>query len=668
VRTISKETSKLSDAYRDRRPPAVMRLRTLHRALRKMPLTTLAREAGWRGIRFIRKCSFGFANNHSSRKVCFYPIGYYRRRTELLSEAARAAIVSYAEAVLRGEFPLMGYGSPKLGDKPDWHCDWVSGQRWPLQKAGQIKVVRHDGSDVKAPWELSRLQFAPVVAKAFVLTGDERYRKKLQSLLTDWLVHNPVGMGVNWTIAMEAALRGISLCLTMELLWPFTDEEQPWLDQMTKSLWWHLRFVESHSEFSFLPRSNHYLSNIVGLTTMSAYLQGQGMSRRVKKYARSVQRETLSQTYPDGGDYEASTGYHVLVAQMLLHSSAVQRQCGLPPDRDLESRLALMFEWITALADDAYKLPLLGDCDNGRVELLFDDIAQATKSAGERHSLCVGSLCGAASHLLQLPLGGNEEDAAWFGFSTASGIKQIKPKSVVLMADSGIAVLRAGRASAIFSAMPNGLRGRGSHTHCDKLSVVLRLGHDEVFSDSGSQGYTRSAQLRNLDRSTRAHTTLMVDEAEQNTLGLDPGSIFECGNEAAVSRISILDRSRLTARASHHGYARLGIQHRRTIELDQFSLQIEDEVTGEGEHEMDLRYVLGPEWTVSEIMCGETAGCVIVGPQRLTLQCRAEGKLMLSVLPARISREYAASLPASCIQIHTTARLPVTLQTRVQWD
>ena len=172
----------------------------------------------------------------------------------------------------------MGYGSPKLGTSPDWQCDWVSGKSWSLKKSREIRIVRHDGSDVKAPWELSRLQWSPVVAKAYVLTGDRRYRETLRSLLTDWIVRNPVGKGVNWTVAMEAALRGISLCLTMDLLWPFSEDEKPWLDQMTASLWQHLRFIEAHSEFSFLLRSNHYLSNIVGLTTLSAYLDGPGMS------------------------------------------------------------------------------------------------------------------------------------------------------------------------------------------------------------------------------------------------------------------------------------------------------------------------------------------------------------------------------------------------------
>ena len=52
------------------------------------------------------------------------------------------------------------------------------------------------------------------------------------------------------------------------------------------------------------------------------------MGRRLGKYARAVQREILLQTYADGGDYEASTGYHVLVAQMFLHSFVVQQRTG----------------------------------------------------------------------------------------------------------------------------------------------------------------------------------------------------------------------------------------------------------------------------------------------------------------------------------------------------
>jgi Heparinase II/III-like protein/Heparinase II/III N-terminus len=626
-----------------------VKLRAITNALRSEPLPILAAEALRRSFQTIRRSTFNRGGHGGACPVRFQPIGYYQLQSQLASENDRAATLAYAEAILRGEYPLIGYGSPYLGTKPDWQLDWVSGKSWPFKDSRKIHLVRQDGSDVKVPWELSRLQWSPVVAKAYVLTGESRYREALRSVLTDWIERNPLGKGVNWTIAMEAALRGISLCLTMEVLWPFTDEETPWLDQMTASLWEHVRFVEAHSEFSFLVRSNHYLSNIVGLTTLSAYLHGPGMQARFQKYARSVQREMLLQTYADGGDCEASTGYHVLVAQMFLHSLAVQQRKGGAIVPEFEARLRRMFDWIVCLADDACKLPHLGDCDNGRVELLPDDVAQSSLPAAERDSLHIGSLCGLASHLLQWPLGDQ--------------------KAISLMPDSGIAVFRSGEASVVFCAMPNGLNGKGSHTHCDKLSIGLRLGPDEVFCDSGSRCYTRSAALRNVDRSTKVHNTLMVDEAEQNLLSADPSSLFRSGNDALVSLIEILESGELGARASHRGYSRLGVEHQRTVQLMERSLLVLDEVSGTNEHLLDLHYVLGPEWRVSsEMMEGETVSCIIVGPRRLTLQCEAPHRLTLTVMPAEISREYGAALPATCIRIRATAWLPARVQTRVRWD
>jgi hypothetical protein len=215
--------------------------------------------------------------------------------------------------------------------------------------------------------------------------------------------------------------------------------------------------------------------------------------------------------------------------------------------------------------------------------------------------------------------------------------------------------------------MPNGLQGKGSHTHCDKLSFVFRLGADEVFCDSGSRCYTRSAELRNQDRSTRAHNTLMIDGADQNSLSNDPRLLFQCGNEAAVSPISS-DGDRIV-RAAHQGYSRMGIDHQRTVQLDEDEMLITDQLQGSGDHLLDLQFVLGPAWSASsEMMSGTTVRCVITGPQRLTLQCESQTSLTLSLTSAEISREYGAALTGSRIQIQTTACLPAKVQTRVQWN
>ena len=43
--------------------------------------------------------------------------------------------------------------------------------------------------------------------------------------------------------------------------------------------------------------------------------------------------------------------------------------------------------------------------------------------------------------------------------------------------------------------MPNGCRGKGSHTHNDKLSFILRVNGEELFGDSGTGVYTRYGSM-----------------------------------------------------------------------------------------------------------------------------------------------------------------------------
>ena len=133
----------------------------------------------------------------------------------------------------------------------------------------------------------------------------------------------------------------------------------------------------------------------------------------------------------------------------------------------------------------------------------------------------------------------------WVGISSlrmgpGSGMRSARSR---LCPNRGL-LCSAQAASVVFCAMPNGLGGKGSHTHCDKLSIIFRLGGDEVFCDSGSRCYTRSAELRNLDRSTMAHNTLAIDGADQNTLG--DRSFFD----PATKRRSLLSPSRGGGRAS----------------------------------------------------------------------------------------------------------------------
>ncbi len=256
-------------------------LNVLHR---ESPLI-VAQEALWRSRRRWRQIQFKSRIESASCPVVYRPVRYYQPSPSGMDQRSREVILRAADVVCGGGFPWFAYPPAQLGFPPSWNLDFVSGISWPDAPAETLQVVRHDGSDVKVPWDLSRLQFLPVMGKAWRLSGNERYRIAACELLSDWIGKNPTGTGVNWAIAMEAALRSISMCLFLSLLAPEPGEhDTAWWREVATSLWQHLLFIEAHNEFSYFCRGNHYLSNLIGLFCLSSFLDGPGMEKRRRSY------------------------------------------------------------------------------------------------------------------------------------------------------------------------------------------------------------------------------------------------------------------------------------------------------------------------------------------------------------------------------------------------
>jgi hypothetical protein len=639
--------------------------------LRREGPATIAREAIWRTTKPWRLARFRATVEGNCCPVRYRPVGYYRRTVEQFSDSAGAALLRYADAVCNGEFPFYFTGPVKLGFPPQWNLDFVSGMTWPQEPSERLIAVRHDGSDVKTPWELSRLQFLPVLGKAWRLTRNERYRRAAMELTADWIEKNPVGVGVNWTIAMEAALRSLSMCLLFELLWPIREDEQALLEDVTRSLWQHLLFIEAHSEFSHLVRSNHYLSNIVGLLGLTTFLEGPGMDARQRRYARFVQQEILYQTYEDGGSYEASLGYHVLVTQMFASALLLMKASHLDLAPVFCERLRLMFGLMARLHDSHGRLPHVGDCDDGRVELLSDDLEQMYLPGPMRNSLVVSGLLGIGELLLGLPRASRWDDASWYGsFHQPPSAEEPQPRdNPTLFRASGIARLCRGEVDLLFFAMPNGIGGRGSHTHNDKLSILVRLNKHELLCDSGTACYTRDARIRNLFRSTEAHNCASVDGQEQNRIPASKTQLFWIGNEAQVSEIqSRREGAAWSLFASHCGYRDQEVVHARTARLtEEGTIWIEDEFTGHEEHALEIFFHFPPPWRVANWeKNGDAIRCTVIGPVRVSFLWTGPTTMKVQEEPWRISRVYGTTFDSLRIRVCARAILPVRVTTRIR--
>jgi hypothetical protein len=144
---------------------------------------------------------------------------------------------------------------------------------------------------------------------------------------------------------------------------------------------------------------------------------------------------------------------------------------------------------------------------------------------------------------------------------------------------------------------PLGFLATAAHGHADALSIELRAGGVDIFSDPGTYCYHDEGGWRAYFRSTRAHNTLEIDAVDQCRSGgpflwlHHPRSILE--------RVSGLDAG-TTAEwaASHDGYGRLlpPATHRREVHFDRRArrLEIVDRLFGTGRHQARLSFHLGP--------------------------------------------------------------------------
>jgi len=615
-------------------------------ALQKYSIRLLARESFWRYQRNKKQ--------HSLRSDLAKQKNQYQYTNLVINEddlwgVDREDVILLAKGLCTGVFPLLSYGNLNLGALPDWQTDFISGYKWTLGPSSQLECMPGQGADIKAVWELSRLQFLPLLAAAHRRTQSESYRDRARQILSDWIEKNPVGHGPNWTVAMEAALRAISICLTLDLLCPFAADESLWVKQVEVSLNEHLLFIHAYNEFSHLHVSNHYLSNVIGMFVLLEHLEGPGIEFERELWCKSVFQQMEQQTLEDGFHYEASTGYHYFVTQLYDLAVKIMNKKYIQPSTAFLSQLEKMQQIIKLLGSQEggyIVIPQIGDCDDGRVYFASADLQQmAHVPIPQRNSLRMIT-------------------------SAAAGTKSIRQSSIQCFPDTGLAVLQSENCKAVFCAIANGIQGEGSHTHNDKLSILLRIHGYELFCDPGTAQYSRDPDMRNCFRGTSAHNTVRIANAEQNQIDHKPQRIFQLGNDAHVTKIiSTTEKGAVIASASHTGYKYIGAIHHRRIELSIGRFTVLDEISGVVPRAVELFFHLPEIWN-TEINAkeGKAISITIDGPFKVEMDIYADVGLSVKTESCGISYLYGTIQKGTRIIVSAQACLPVSLKTEVRWN
>lgn len=215
----------------------------------------------------------------------------------------------------------------------DWQLDFKSGYRWSENTwSRDIRYGDTPGADVKVPWELARMQHLPQLAMAEGFPA-ERIAIEFRNQVLDFMATNPPRFGVNWVCTMDVAIRAANITLAYDLLRSRgVSFDAAFMALLRRSLQEHGKHIIEHLEWSPSLRSNHYLANLAGLLFIAAYMPVTWHTSAWLALAiQELGREWLLQFGADGGNFEGSTAYHRLSAEILVYAAALAE--GLPEEK-----------------------------------------------------------------------------------------------------------------------------------------------------------------------------------------------------------------------------------------------------------------------------------------------------------------------------------------------
>ena len=271
---------------------------------------------------------------------------------------------------------------------------------------------------------------------------------------------------------------------------------------------------------------NHLLENGFGLLFGAYYFQDEKIYKKAKKILVSELKE---QILDDGGHYELSPMYHQIILLRVLdcyNLVIVNTWRNHELKGLLKQSAKKMLGWLQNIS-----------WSNGELPMLNDSAPEITAASNKLYKYA-RTLSIQASDL-QLK---------------DSGYRKLISKYFEVLIDVG-------------QIAPSYQPG---HSHADSLQFVLNFKGLPIIVDTGISTYEKN-ERRQLERSTAAHNTVVLNKTNSSNVW----SGFRVAERAAVI---IEEEQKNFIKASHNGYRKKGLTHRRACRLKKNDFIIHDEV------------------------------------------------------------------------------------------
>lgn len=391
-------------------------------------------------------------------------------------------------------------------------------------------------------WQLSRHPEWAVLGQRYRETGDERYAAGFVRLFLSWVrqavvpedapgsatrcwrtIEAGIRMGGPWQWALHSFYRSPH----------FTDDV---LVDWYKSVWehgWRLRhFHRTH---------NWFIMEMNGLAQIALLYPQFRAAPEWREYAfAGLVRELQTQVYPDGLQFELSTGYHQVVINNYQWLIDVYSAYDEPVPDAFDAGLEPMHAANVRLMMPDGRLPDLNDGG-------WHEVAPLMRAAAERYP--------------------ERADFRWAATRGREG--QPPAETSLAFPYAGYYVMRTGwEPDAVWALFDGGPFGF-AHQHEDKLNLLLHAYGRRLLTEAGNYAYDDS-EMRRYVLSTRGHNTIRVDGHDQHRrLRFDPSATRLDQPSGALWRTT--DRFDTAEATYDEGYgptaAPIAAHHRRVIFL-----------------------------------------------------------------------------------------------------
>lgn len=542
---------------------------------------------------------------------------------ESLYEIEDNEILNKADSILQHNFDILGM-KMCFKDKIHWNVDIKTNFQWKNLFYKDIKTVEFkNNSDVKVPWELSRFQHTYILVKAYEISNNKVYIKECENQILDWIKQNPYKGSVNWTCAMEVAIRACNWIVVIKYMDELDVLNENLKKKINISLYLHGEFIYNNLEKNILDSNNHYIADLIGLIWISLYFNNcsyKEIKNKSKKWLgfalEELDREIANQVFEEGVNYEISIPYHCLVTEMIAFTEVVLNANNKKYNNDIVVKLEQMISFIKLVTKKNNNIPLIGDMDSGRF------IFFTSYNINDKRNFV---------HLIK-----------YYNFKYNKNNNDDAKSKIVVKKKSGYAIYKNNIYYFISRCGMNAMNGQGNHNHNDNLSFELNIRGIDFIIDPGTFCYTQSVKMRNMYRSTSFHNTLQIEDIEQNDY--NEKQLFKMKDQSEAKFHLINSKSIL---GEIRGYEKkCNIIHKRQFNLEDSNFELIDYLNDEKNKLKTINLFLDPNIDINSISKNKLE--LARGNIRLKIFSEKD----ISIKDGKVSPEYGVLIPTKLLSIN----------------